>query len=522
MLFTPVDDSRSEFRDIAPNTWPRWEYAVATAAVVVICVLRVGLPVPSGNELTYLMGLQHYADPSYLPGDWTFGSGFDEHFIWLRVFAPLANLFGIEVLGWAGRLVLWTSVVVLLVWIGRQLGARPMFTGLAVVLWLGLDQSMGVGASRIVSGFEPSTVAYPILLGAMVLALSRKVEFALLAGGLAFSFHPGIGLWGSGALALTLLTIPDTRSKAWRSIWLLIVGALPGAVPQVLSLTRSNLTPDDAAFLALQRVPHHVDPFSFGQRGPLLLVLMLAFNLLLHWRLREEFPQRLLGWIQVFALVPVLLGIVARLLGQTWFLILFPFRLLPVLVPALFMINLGALLSRRQLALLWPGGRGAAQDRLRGVFGLAAAAGALVLWNPIVGLATDISENLEIWQAADTDAEIALAWVATGTPADGVVLGPPAREDLFYLTERSQYVSWEAIPYDRVPEWRRRLESVMPPGFVPAATQGREWEEQFAELQLERLLSLTPRVDYVITTADYDLPVMFTKGAWTVYRVTAP
>jgi hypothetical protein len=249
---------------------------------------------------------------------------------------------------------------------------------------------------------------------------------------------------------------------------------------------------------------------------------MLAFNLLVHWRLRDEFPHRLLGIFQVISLLPVVLGIAARLADQTGFLLLAPFRVLPVFATSVFVINLAAIADRRRWDLLWSRGSVSWTDRLRSLAGVGGVVGVMILWNPLVAFVNDAARNYNFAQPQLSDVELAFEWVAAETPPDSQILGPPDREDLFVGTDRPQYVSWEAIPYDRVPEWRRRLESVMPPGFFDGDLGGRTWEADFALLPQERLLALTPAVDYVVTTATYDLEVVFTSGQWNVYHVAGP
>jgi hypothetical protein len=486
--------------------------------VVGASLLFVGFVAPSANELTYLVLLKRFADPTYLGFDWTFGSGFDEFFLFTRLFSPLTRVFSLELLAWIGRVATWSAMAFGLLAIGRRLGARPIFSAIGLALWLGMNQSMGVGTTRIVAEFQASTVAYSFLIGGLALALGQKVPWAMLFAGLAFAFHPGVGLWGSSFLVLVLLGLRDTRRQAFRYLWVPVVAALPGVIPQVMSLFRSGLTAGDANFIALQRIPHHADPFSFGERGPILFVAMLAFNLLLHWRWRQQFAHRLLGLVQLLGLIPVVVGVVARIVGLSSFLILLPFRVLPALVPALFFLNLAALITSRNLRELWPFAGNDPLRRWQGAVGLAAIAGTLVLWNPVIRFAGIVSENAAAIAERDTDIESALQWTATGTPTDAVVLSPPDRDDLFYLSQRAQYVSWEAIPYDRVSEWRRRLESVMPAGFFPVRRAG-EWLDSYVAMPLEQLQALDPAVDYVITTATYDLPIAYSSGEWIVYQV---
>ena len=515
MLLPRMEGATEDLKAERPN----WlENFLGTALILVASLLTVGLKVPFENELIYLTLLRHRADPTYLPGDWTFSAGFEEFFVWLNVFGPLTDVFGIEAVAWAGRLLTWAAIGWALLAIGRRLGARPLYSAIGVVLWLGLSQSMGVGATRVISEFQARSVSYALLLGALALALDKKVPWALLASGLAFAFHPGVGIWGSSALVISLLVLRETRFQSLRWIWLPALAALPGVIPQLLSFLEANMSAGDARFLALQKIPFHTDPFSFGVRGPVLLVLMLAFNLAFAWRWRTEFAHRLLGIFQVVGLIPVALGVIARVLGISSFLVLLPFRILPALAPILFLLNLAALASRRRLRELWPAGQPTRASLVPAVTGLLAIVGLLVIWNPVVGLASQVRENVQVARSPVSDVERTLAFVADQTPNDAVVLGPPARDDLFYLSERSQYVSWSAIPYDRIPEWRARLEDVMPSGFfVSGFRSTRIWEEEFAKVPQDQLAVLP--IDYVVTKAVYDFPAVFAVGDWTVYEV---
>jgi hypothetical protein len=512
-------DVRSANRErFLSGSSPR-EYAAAVGLVLVTILVVRGKPVPVENELVYLTLLGHFADPTYLAGDWTLGEGFAEHFVWLRLFAPLANLLGIQVLGWAGRLITWTAITVLLMLIGRRLGAKPMLTGLALVIWLGLDQSMGVGDTHMVLGFEASVTAYSVFLGAVLLAMNQRVGSAMFVSGLAFAIHPGVGLWGSGALALALIAIPETRKRALRGIWLLVVAALPGAIPQLMSVMNSPISPDDAAFVALIHMPRHFDPFSWGLR-PLILVAMVIFNLILHARLRTDIAHRVLGSMQLVLLIPTLLGVLARLTDQYWFVLLFPFRVLPVIVPAIFLINLAALLSRGQFktTFTWSGDR---SQRALVASGAAAMLGVLLLVPPLT-LARGLSGTINSWTDPVTDFERAMQWISDETPPGSQILGSPRRTELFSMTERPQYVAWLAIPYDRVGEWRRRIEAVTPSYLFDLPASERPWEDAFAALPLDQLLALTPSVDYVITTGQYDVPRVFGAGEWSVYQLSEP
>ena len=72
-------------------------------------------------------------------------------------------------------------------------------------------------------------------------------------------------------------------------------------------------------------------------------------------------------------------------------------------------------------------------------------------------------------------------WIRDNTPAGTVVLAPPWRKDVFYRMQRGTVASWHQIPYGRVAEWRRRLESMLgrfndtAPGQADPGVMADEW-----------------------------------------------
>lgn len=497
---------------------------IAASAIAVLAALALAQPVPAGNEYTYLALLKKSVDPDFLPADWTFSSGFQEHAVFNNVFGPLVALLGVELVAWIGRLAAWLVTGRLVVAIGRRLGAPAWASVVAVALWIGVDQSLGVGAEFVFSHFEAKAVAWPLLLAGIVVALDMRPAVTALLVGLAFSFHPAVGLWGGGALLFAMLLLRPTRRETIKWLPLAGLASLPGLIPQLDALANSSLDSPNAAFVALNRIPHHVDPLSFGERGPLILVLMLLFNLAFAWRTRALWSSSLLGLMQTLLAGVVVGGLAARALDQHWFLLLMPFRVLPVVVPLLFFLTVAGELLRDSIrdkaTSLWAEG---ALGRTVLASGLAALLAVVVLWNPAVRWSDHLGENVEAWRSEEGDFEKALRWVRANAPPTAIVVAPPWREELFMVSERSQFVSWEAVPYDRADEWRSRLALTVsdPAVWDDVGRSGPDLLGCFASVPIDHWRSLGVRfgVDLVVTTADYEDTPSFTAGIWSVYDV---
>lgn len=498
---------------------------LGTLVMVTAAAVRYGTPVPSSNELVYLTVLRKTAQPQYLPGDWTFGSGFLEHAVFNAVFGPMVDLVGIQVLGWTGRILSWLIIARLVVALGSRLGAPWWGSAAAGVVWIGINQSMGVGGEAVFSFFEAKAVAWPLFLGALVLSLDRRPLGAAALCGLTFAFHPAIGLWAGGALLMAMLADPVMRMTAHRWIPLAAVAALPGLVPQVVSVMQSSMDAATAEFVALSRIPHHVDPLAFPAAGVALFALMLTFNGVWLWSGRGRDHARLLGVFQVVLLVVALMGVGARLLGAYGFLLLQPFRVLPVLVPILFMLAavswLGATTSPiSQVRGQW---KGPFSSRVAVASAVMAVVGVLVFANPVYRLAGDLKHDVESWLADESDLEVALSWLADNTPVDAEVVSPPWVSAAHHLSQRPQFVSWRAVPYDRPHEWERRLSMTVadPTVWNPDRRDDEALLGAYAAVGLEEWVALRDRygVAYVVTPADYDITPAYRAGDWRVYAL---
>ena len=96
--------------------------------------------------------------------------------------------------------------------LGRTFGLAPMGAVLGVTLWLVAGQSL-VGSETLFPTFEAKTVAWILLLYALVRLLERRYDLAAILAGLSFTLHPSVGLQGGAAMGLAVLvTSPPRRT----------------------------------------------------------------------------------------------------------------------------------------------------------------------------------------------------------------------------------------------------------------------------------------------------------------------
>jgi hypothetical protein len=501
-----------------------------TLVVLGVTVLLYGGPVPRLSEELYLPIVKRVADPNYLWGDWTFAGTFGEHWLFDQVFAPLAGAVSVSTFGWIGRLVCWPVLAYLLLRIGRRLGLGPWPAALALSLWLVNNQSL-VGGEWILGTFEAKTVAYIFLLGAVLAVTSRHVPLALALLGLTLSFHPAVGLWAAWGVGIALLALPETRGTAIRWSWLGLLLAVPGIV-SALSAT-GDVTPAIDRFVVLQAIPYHLDPFFGGQTlvpGQVVvhtgvLLLMFAFNLWAARRSSFDLTQRFLAAYQIAAAVPFALAYVARAF-HLWELLRFmPMRSFPLLVPLVFFFQ-AVRLSFDALATTGTSRRRRRRGRRNGSLGLIALVLiALVPASPLFAAPRLVLRNVQAWTRTDDVAE-AFDWIRNNTRATTTCIIPITRQDAFARTERPQVANWQAIPYDRLPEWKHRVDQLV---GGAAYFAGDEWRgslddlaDRYDGLRLAQVERIANRYDATcfVSESRYPLPVLHREGDVRVYRVS--
>jgi hypothetical protein len=491
--------------------------------VLGVTLLLYGWPVPRLSEELYLPLVKRVADPGYLKGDWTFTGDFAEHWLFDHLFSPLAGMLSVSAFGWLGRLVLWPVLGVLLIRLGTRFGLPLWPAAFAVSFWLVSNQSL-LGNEWILGTFEAKTVAYVCFLGALLAVTSRRIPLALSLIGLTVSFHPAVGLWSAWATGLALLALPDTRRATLRWCWLAPLFAVPGIIGALSAV--GSVSPALKRFVVLEAIPYHTDPFFGGKTlgwaqvvlHVAILLAMFAFNLWSFSKSNRDLTQRFFAAFQVAAAVPFALAFIARVFDLWDFLRLMPLRSFPIIVPLVFFFQ--AFRYARQLATR----EGASRRRRRrarrdaALVIVATLAIAVLPTSPLFAAPRMIRRNIAAWTAVDHEARV-FDWVRENTPKGVRCIFPVDRQDAFERAERPQVVNWQAIPYDRLPEWKSRIDDLV---GGPQYFAGSGWHGDLPVLRAAYNRLTTAQIDRIAAKYHASCLVSETRYSYQLLHLDGP
>lgn len=487
-------------------------------AFLFACVLvlnREGGYVPSNNESLYLLQLAKFWNPNLLSNDWTFSGPLTSHFVFNFVFGPLTLLFPLEVVGWIGRILSWSLILVALLQVGRHFRIPLWMISGSILLWLLYRQSI-VGGEWILGTFEAKCIAYGLLFFSLNGFLQQRLILPSILLGLAFSFHPVVGLWGALAVGFSLIVLRYPIAALIRSGCYTALFALPALIPLLMTPFQSGAEAAEIwRFLALVVIPYHFDPFFFGANGKdlLLLAVLLCFNWF-HFRLdNNNHALRLLISFQAFLGLFFVFGFIARFTDNYQFLMLMPCRLFPVFLPLFFFLHL---MSALYHCCSIKAGKGLV---MVGFLALA------TFGNPLDLFLESVKKHYSLWTRQEEDWEKAFKWLAKNAPINSIVISPPWRGESFYLSQRAQIASWWVPRVDRLTEWRERLESVAGDvsGVRPKTTKARmdHMIDHYNQLTATDVESLADKYGaaYLVSSTTYGYPVIFQSGTYKVYSL---
>jgi hypothetical protein len=470
-----------------------------------------GAPVPFGNEWLYLLHLRREWEPDFLLPDWTFAVNSPEHKVFNLVFGLPATVLSLPALAWCGRLLVWSLNLYALHRLATRFGIPALAASVSLILWLSAGQSL-VAGEWIFGGFEAKGVAYALLFLALDRLLERKMISAGALLGFCFSVHPAIGLWAGLALAVSL-PFAGFRplSEILPALAAATICALPGAIPLLpVVLGDAGGSGEVWKYMALVKMPFHLDPFSWPRRQLLVLYVLFLFNWLHYRRNRHQPAIHLLVLFQAAAGLFFSLGLLFRYTESYGALKLMPFRLFAVLVPLLFFFALSHAYVQ------------AGQSKVGIIAALVGVLGLSGVGNVGAGLIDRVRTNVESWATPEDDARTILRWMAAGTPEGSIAVLPPWQREGWYLSRRAQVASYLFHPYDRLDEWRVRVEDQVGP--VPAgafAEQQRAMEAHYFALTPDRILALSRQYGarYLLSRPGYPFPIAFAAGSWNLYSL---
>ena len=494
------------------DTQPSRIAMVITLLILVVVILILdGCPVPCGTELVYLLTAYKQFHPDFLLNDWTFSFPQPEHRAFELFSGLLMLVLPLDILGWIGRLVSWSLIVLALYRIGSRYEIPSWMIGTGIALWLVYDQAL-IGREYMIGSFESKSVAYVFLLFAINGFLDGRYLLSGFFLGLTFSFHPAVGLWGGFATGLTLLTIRLSPKKLMLTVACATLGALPAVLILLPTIVgNAQTTVEDWKYLVLDRFPYHLDPLSWPKREILLGYMLFLFSWLHARQCRQSEAIRFLILFQGFLCVFFTAGILLRLGEQYQWLKFMPMRLFPEFCLLLFFFHLMHAYRYAESVRL---GTGAVLIAFLALLGLK---------NPLGEFVDGARFNYLLWTQEETDLQRAYKWFPAHTPNGAVVIAPPWEDDSVLLTQRAQVAYWGYAPPGQLSEWRARVRGLVADEWVqmPGATWAEQMEPLYTKLTEEQIASVVKKYggDYLVSKGRYSYPLLFDSGTYKVYAL---
>lgn len=470
-------------------------------------------PVPSSNENVYLLFLGQQWDPTLLARDWTFAGPYYGHLIFSFLFGSLTVVFSLETVGWIGRILSWSLILIAFIRLGRHFEIPLWMISLGIFLWL-LYQQSPVGGEFVLGTFEAKSIAYIFLFFSLSELIKGRDVLGSFLLGLCFTFHGVVGMWALLAVGLSVLFLRYPVARLVKMAACVLVSAAPGLIVIWPTISGNwTLSQEQAKFLALVAAPFHMDPLSFPKRDVFLLLILFCFNWLYFRSVPNNKTLRFLNYFLLFLGLFSLMGVIARLTGFYRFLFYFPFRLFPVFVPLFFFFCLMSVCHHGQ-ALARPAGRWLLTVGIVALLCLPAAMGQFIHQAEL---------HYRMWATYYDwdDLQKSFLWVSENTPKDSTIILPPWRKESFYLSKRATIAHWASPRFDRFAEWQERIRALMGDFSIEDDHLLKKWEDHYNQLSETEIASIAAKYggDYLVSEGTYAYPILFDSGTYKVYSL---
>ncbi|MFV0389042.1 MAG: DUF6798 domain-containing protein [Pyrinomonadaceae bacterium] len=420
-------------------------YDLHAIIILVVVVFVVAHPVPYSNEFSYLLRLKKAYFPDFLAHDITFSTPSNEYWLFDHVFGLFTFFLSFEVIGWAGRILCWVVSIYAI----RKLSLRweiPewIVTG-GIIIWILLGQSI-IADEWVIGTFEAKCVAYILVFFALERICKGRDMFAAILLGLAFSFHPLIGMWALlGALVAHLVTkrsILGTAKITAIACLFSTIGLVPLLLMRIESVAPST---DSLKYFLYVRFPFHCDPFSWSRSEIAVSVLMFLFCLVVYFYSKRNVASTFLIAFLSTLFLFYISGFVLRFFELVHLMVFMPTRIYTIFVLLFFLFFLGKAIYEKHylkpaiatlIALL--------------AFGL--------FWAHLYERPVErIVLTVNSWQKPPDDMQKAFVWIRNNTPEDATIIAPPWREDFWYYANRAIPVSYDKAIDSNLNLWVSRL-----------------------------------------------------------------
>lgn len=493
---------------------------------------------PLLNEAHYLCRLKHFWDPAYCRGD-LFLESPDAHFTVVWLFGWVTRLMSLEATAWAGRILSWVLLAVGWQRLVGRITPVAMMAPLAALLLVFTTRQGHFAGEWVIGGFEAKTLAYGLVLFALVEAIDNRWNRAWGLLGVASAFHALVGGWSVVALAMAAIRAPD-RPRLKTMLPGLAIGGVVAMAGVGPALALNVGTPDAVVDEANQtyvflRLSHHLAPLSkpwegIVDRGGRHLALLALMATLSFTRPRSSSTS--LGLITRYAWGAELIsltGLTIELIGwndPAWAASLLKY----------YWFRLGDIAASIAVSLLIVEAIARGIEARRAVAVWAASLCLLVAGG---SLAVGVAERLETSTSLADSKLVEPAgwvemceWIEANTPSDAKFLTPRQGRTFKWHAKRAEIVTYKDVPQDAqsMIAWRERYFDVFRIGTWKNGKP--KWTASLALLGAGRLRELGEKygADYALDQAalsDIDrgmpmrrrpsLPIVHQVGPYTLY-----
>jgi hypothetical protein len=481
--------------------------AIVTAAVFASLAVSsfARYPVPGPNEPHYLCKAKHYWEPDWCARDFFMESS-NAHLVFFQTFGLLTRWVSLDATAVIGRL-----IGLLIFAAGWTLLVHKLIPGRWPPLWaawsfLAISSFGNLSGEWLIGGIEAKVVAYGLLFAAVPYCIDgtsgRRGRSLLVAGillGLAISFHPVVGIWGTAcAVFASLVTwglsarerqsaAGNPRSWKWlmAAIGSAAILAAPGVIAGIRATEGSSM---EADYIQIYyRLAHHLDPLHFAPLAWVGYGGLLVFWLVTRRIVARRSAESWFCWFVVASGLIALAGLIVgwrhgppENLKNYWIpwlldvplrwriLKLYPFRLVDAMLPIAVSIAIAG--AARRLCEYFC--RWQAVPRRAGVGLICLACGVPALVT-VLHPAADARPTFDVEELDDW--RDVCEWVRTHTPEDALILTPVQESWAFkWYAQRAEFVSFKDCPQNGagIIEWNNRLlflrewsEASLPDGY---------------------------------------------------------
>jgi len=482
------------------------------------------------NESDVLPLARQFMDRQWLPTDWYLNLRTDYRVLFDILVGSFLSKVDFQTVSLTGCLLEYLAYAFALDSLYRALHLRFEYGAAALALFLG--QQFLVAGEWMIGGLETKVFAYLCVLFSISLILNERYRPAFFLAGLAFSFHPLIGMYSFFCLCVALFCIAIRTGEFWKlfkSAWLFLVSGLAGFFSIFQQLRFSSSSNNRAwEIYVLFRLPRHLYPAAW--QG-LTWIWLLGLSILLIIVLLRVVHEKKIKFLLIYLLCSVGLfgiGLIFYSLGLISWLRFYWFRLADVMIPFLLPILLLSFLSTGWLDQKMEKFRRKPKffsnenpNRSLSVLILI-----LTVFISLGNFATTFREYQKQEQAMSSERTV-FAWIAGNTPKEAVFLVDPTLADFYLTAQRSMFCSLKHLPSyeDEILEWHDRL-SLCNGGKEfnqSGATVAGELQDNFYQLSLTQIKMIARQyaVSYYLGNEErqLNLPLIYDSGSYRLYLI---